>query len=918
MTICRIQPWLLFPIILAVLPGIQQEVRAEAVFDNSVGKHTTPDKLTGKFDIPHTRGELKGSNLFHSFKTFNVNTGESATFTGPPKIDNVISRVTGDGRSFINGPLRSEIESANLWFINPNGVLFGKSASLDVDGSFHVTTADYLRLGKGGRFAASDPRASSLTSAPPEAFGFMDRHVAPITVKGSPEGAIKVPEGDALSVVGGDIKIQGGKLSAPSGRVNLASVASKGEVELKDNDLNTGSFKQLGDIRMSQQGVVSTSGEGGGAIFIRGEQFVAMDRSNVQANTLDDRDGKEIDVEVETLRLSGRAQITAGTAGTGDAGNLQIKAQDIILSGRKEGFSSGFTASSRGTAADSGDAGDITVVADRLRLNGGAQIASGTFGTGEGGNLQIEARDIALSGQKEGLFPSGFLANSQGEIAGSGGAGNITVEAESLRLSDGAQITSSTFGPGNAGSLHIHAPEIHLTGQSEGVPSAFFVNSVGTIPDSGDAGDISVMADSLQLYEGAQIASATLGPGQAGDVRIQARDIFMTEFSAFLASSEGTIAGSGDAGDISVTADRLRLDEGAQIVAVTAGPGRGGNLRIEARDITLNGQKEGFSSAFFAFSAAEVEDSGDAGDILVVATDSLRLSGGAQIAVATFGSGQSGNLRIDAGDISLTGKNEGLESAFFASTLGSGAGGSIFINAQDVDVGEGASIFADSTGIGPSGNIFIKALGELRLVNDGQISVATTLSDAGNINLNVGDLLHLRDNSAITTSVAGGEGNGGNITIDPTFVVLDDNSRIIAQAKEGSGGNINITVDLLFQSPDSLIDASSEFGQSGTITVNSPDTNILGGITMLPEAFFDAAALMKQRCAARAGGRSSLVLRGGSGQIEPDAIYLPAYHLDIDTSYPAHLMKNDERSLFNPIPLGGFGLQDLAWDCNSR
>src|SRR5918998_998399 len=131
--------------------------------------------------------------LDDSLGLFNINTNESATFTGPAAIDNIISRVTGGSQSFIDGPLRSEIQSANLWFINPAGVLFGQHASLDIQGSFHVSTADYLKLGDGGRFEATNPENSVLTVAPPEAFGFLgERQPAGIVVQGS---LLQVPAG---------------------------------------------------------------------------------------------------------------------------------------------------------------------------------------------------------------------------------------------------------------------------------------------------------------------------------------------------------------------------------------------------------------------------------------------------------------------------------------------------------------------------------------------------------------------------------------------------------------------------------------------------------------------------------------------------------------------------------------------------
>src|SRR5262249_53871736 len=147
-------------------------------------------------------------NLFHSFGDFNVHTNESATFTGPDAIRNVIGRVTGGQASEIDGALRLEMPNAALYLLNPAGVMFGPNATLDVPGSFHVSTADYVKLSDGGRYAATRPETSVLTSAPPAAFGFLGPNPAPITIKGS---TLQATTEQVLSVVGGDVTMTGGR-----------------------------------------------------------------------------------------------------------------------------------------------------------------------------------------------------------------------------------------------------------------------------------------------------------------------------------------------------------------------------------------------------------------------------------------------------------------------------------------------------------------------------------------------------------------------------------------------------------------------------------------------------------------------------------------------------------------------------------
>jgi filamentous hemagglutinin family protein len=355
-----------------VLP-FSAPTKAEVSLDGTLGP---AGSLAGPhFVIPDTVGQTVGTNLFHSFGLFNINTGESATFTGPAAIDNVISRVTGGSQSFIDGLLRSEIESANLWFINPAGVLFGQHASLDIQGSFHVSTADYLKLGDGGRFEATSPENSVLTVAPPEAFGFLgERQPAGVAVQGS---RLQVPDGETLSVVGGDIQIADGSLYAPGGRIDMVSVASPGEVLPHAPDLGVASFARLGRIEVSHFsserprvdpslppevpgnviGNVDASGEGGGRIFIRGGAFVA-ESAFIFANTRGSREGQGMDIGVTgQVTVRNEAQITADTFGSGSGGDLTVEAGSLEVRG-------GAAVST--ITSGSGDAGQLLVEADRV------------------------------------------------------------------------------------------------------------------------------------------------------------------------------------------------------------------------------------------------------------------------------------------------------------------------------------------------------------------------------------------------------------------------------------------------------------------------------------------------------------------------------------------------------------------------
>jgi len=218
---------------------------AEVIVDGTLG-------YQGALEGPHYQigaalGQQQGGHLFHSFSDFNIHTGESATFSGPNTVQNIISRVTGGNPSRINGLLRSTIPEADFYFINPYGILFGEGAELDVQGSFHASTADRLRFSDGSEFNARTPNNGLLTVAPVEAFGFLTDTPSAISVENS---TLSVSEGKTLSLIGGNLQLDGkvfpGKdyslyttlLVAESGRLNLASLATHGEVALEQNGLN--------------------------------------------------------------------------------------------------------------------------------------------------------------------------------------------------------------------------------------------------------------------------------------------------------------------------------------------------------------------------------------------------------------------------------------------------------------------------------------------------------------------------------------------------------------------------------------------------------------------------------------------------------------------------------------------------------
>ena len=198
------------------------------------GLHTTvsapitlPSGQT-QFDITGGTRPGGGGNLFHSFGDFNVPNNHIANFLNDSGLatSNILGRVTGGNVSDIFGTIQTTgFGNANLFLMNPAGFLFGQNATVNVGGMVTFTSADYLRLADNARFNAISHTAPDLllSAAPVAAFGFLGSNPGAITVQGS---HLSVAEGTGISLVGGDIQITGGTLEAPSGQINLVSIAA--------------------------------------------------------------------------------------------------------------------------------------------------------------------------------------------------------------------------------------------------------------------------------------------------------------------------------------------------------------------------------------------------------------------------------------------------------------------------------------------------------------------------------------------------------------------------------------------------------------------------------------------------------------------------------------------------------------------
>ena len=590
------------------------------------------------------------------------------------------------------------------------------------------------------------------------------------------------------------------KLSAPAGRINLASVASQGSVIPHEFWLD---FNAKGGTITAKNTLVEVSGRSSGDVFIRGGQFV-MDDAVIQANTMSDLNGKNIDMELtKAVKISGDLPAISNNAfGKGNAGYITITTPFLEIS------ESLIHASTRGE----GSAGNITLKTGKINLFKGAIIASDSYGSGSGGQLEITATSLLLISDQRLFLDREKAELSTGIGSGSfsnGNSGYITINAKQLILSGGV-ITSNTHQTGNAGKIVINAELINMI-------NGGLISATAFSQASGTSGNIEInIADTLHLS------------GFRSGLTKTTTDVFHNLQSGIAAITFG----NGSAGNISISAKDIMIENYGSIGTATVGSGAAGQMIIEVDNLSL---KTGG----------------------LITTSSGGIIGGRTY----LGTGASGTLKVVAsGDIIISGRSDFTSSGLFSNTLVSGEGGNIEVQANHLSLTDSATISANSLGTGNAGNITVQA-NTIHVNNNGNITTSAKHATGGNINLVIPNLLFLREGQIIT-SVQGGSGNGGNITIEnPVFVVLNQ-GQIRAQANEGHGGDIYIKSEQFIASQNSSVSASSKLGIDGEIKIESPDVDISGAWLILPAKFVDASGQLKPPCSARvAPNKNTLVVK---------------------------------------------------------
>jgi filamentous hemagglutinin family protein len=530
-------------------------------------------------------GTQAGSNLFHSFEQFSVPTGTTAYFQNAIDIQNIISRVTGKSISNIDGILRAN-GTANLFLINPNGIIFGPNASLNIGGSFIASTASSLNFADGTKFSATDPQTTPLlTVSVPIGLQFGGT-AAPIrnqsqaspgevkTILDLPVG-LQVETGKTLALVGGDVTLDGGNITAARGRIELGSVASNSLVSL--NLTNQGwvlgyegvqNFQNIQLIERTVDGLMipsivdASSEDGSGNIQVRGESVELIGYLvGLRTQTTGVGDGGELIITTKKLLVRDGAQVFTTTLGKGRGGNVTVNASESV------DVIGNYTSLDPSTLASitfaSGNAGEITINTKKLRIQNGARVSvgsgipleSGIPATGRGGNLTVNASEsVELIGTSaKGTTTSSLSART----LGAADAGKVTITTGQLIVLDGAEITVSQV-----------------------------LNTVNrrNLLNIGRAGELNVTARSILLDNQGKIISET-DTGQGGNINLQVQDLLLLRRNSQISSNAGKVQAIGDGGNITINAPNgfivAKPQENSDITA-NAFTGSGGRVQINA------------------------------------------------------------------------------------------------------------------------------------------------------------------------------------------------------------------------------------------------------------------------------------------------------------------------------------------------
>ncbi|MBC1257004.1 filamentous hemagglutinin N-terminal domain-containing protein [Trichormus variabilis PNB] len=806
------------------------------------------------------------TNLFHSFASFNVPSNGAAIFINDPSLTNIFARVTGGTASDVQGRIGTQ-GTANLYLINPNGIIFGTNASLNIGGSFVATTANAIQFPGGAEFSLNSSVSpdNHLLRVNPTAFLF--NQIANQGTNSIENRAyLGVPNNRSLILLGGNIAptshttgriiIDGGVVQALGGRVEIGGLVEPGSIGINIDgnkfSLNFPDSVAKTDISLINNSALFISGAGGGDIIVNADNL-SLNSSYFFAGILNNQGNPETkagDISINATGIVTVAQnsiIGNSSVGIGDSGNINIFGQSLQIIGNSAVQSS----------ALQGNSGTINIKVDDTIALLGSQIGSivrprdtsvsslqsrllGTPTRGKSGGINIQARNL-LAVDSSSISASNFLADDSGDIKiqaadtvilnnrgsisstafGQGKSGNLSISTNRLNVINYSQIAANTLGTGNAGDININAEDINIEDKSfiTSSTSSFF----NTISNVGNAGNINIQTSRISVKNSGFIISISgdreqaLTNGLGGNINITATELIeidakgatdiITGFSAKTFSDSR-------AGDITLNTKNLIVRNGGAITAEAANSlgGNAGNININASDTVklISSPGNSYSRIFTGVVSSDnnVTNAGNGGE-LKITTGKLQLTNGI-ISAATFGQGHAGNITIFSNDEIV------LDSGLIFSLVGAGAvgnGGDINIQTPRLTLTNGSQVDASirGGGIGKGGTIRIDA--------------------ADYVIISGRDADGFESFLAAETS-RGGIGQPGDIIVNTDYFLLEKNGFVTTGTFNSSnGGSITINTRIFEAlTGGQIFSSTGSSGKAGDIIINATDSIIVSGV----------------------------------------------------------------------------------------
>jgi filamentous hemagglutinin family protein len=759
-------------------------------------------------------------------------------------IQNVLARVTGENPSDILGTLgtfrlvngQTERSPANLFLINPNGIVFGESARLNLGGSFLGTTAHAVKLGELGLFSASEPTSNQLLAIEPSAFLFTQSNPGAIVnrSRASTTSTFSTFLSGGLFLVGGSITFDEGQAGSSDNRVELTAISGIGTVGLAERKLSISDSTPRGDITLQNQSALTTQ-QGDIAIYAR--NLNVIDRSSI----------------ITTLNAENGAQSRrAGDIWLNVSGKATLQQQGIVGSIVGE------------NAVGSG--ANITVDAAVVEIDNVSGFSSIHSGRGDAGDIVINARDRISLANSQGSVSGRVSGISTFGLAGQGKAGNIRLKTGSLRVQDGSAINSISDRIGDSGNIVIDVQGgVILEGF---IPGSFLTSRISTnirSTGTGKGGDVQLTAETLDVKRGGSITTSIAGKGNAGNIKIDVRDRIVIDeaasrgdsrFISSIFSSALPGEGEGNSGNIDISTGTLTVTNGATISSDIGRNGNAGNITINARDqVTFDGfspiDTDLIDRSSRATTLTTPDVIGNSGNI-TISTGVLTLSNGGSLISDIYGQGSGGNVVINARDrVLIRGRSSGFSQSSITTTLsGAGRAGDITINTESLRLEEGGAVVADGTGRGEAGKIFVNAIdstvidGSVKISGDFQ-SVIDRLKLSQSI---IGDLKEILNSSQISSNANLGSVNGGDIQISTGRLILTNGGSISGYSLSGNSANITINardqvildgissnfilangVETRYRSGINNAVSNGATGKVGTVRIETGELSILNG-----------------------------------------------------------------------------------------